>query len=388
MSRVAGRSIQVVLIALLLAVPVPAFGQGMPTITLEASDRQFNFGKSTTLSGKITPETADQEVHLIDEDGSILATTTTNQAGEFSVELTPRSNVTVRAEWAGTFSEAVPIEVRPILDVKLGKVRLFDNAKAWGHIAPANVPGRVVVKLRRWGKVYKSHEVRVNAAGWFRTKFDVKKPGGFTVTASYNDGDHLPASSKSKTFETPLPNLSSGSNSIFVKLLERRLKELNYKVPPPNQYFDNRTSDNVIAFNKVQGRSRVGYVNDSTWRALASPKIPQPKFPSPKYHIEVDQSKQVLYRVKNNKVITIMHVSTGKASTPTYNGTFRFWSKLAGYSSKRLYYPSFFDGGRAIHGWPEVPTYAASHGCVRVPMWQATWIFSKVETGDVIRIYP
>ena len=385
--RALGRLVQLVLVASLVVVPVPALAQAAsPTISLEASDKQFNFGKSTTLSGRITPETNNQEIHIIDETGDRVATTETNRNGEFSVKLTPRSNVTVRAEWAGTLSDAIALKVRPVLDVNLGSVRLFDRAGAWGHIAPANVPGRVTLRLRRWGRVYKKHSVKVNDAGWFKTKFAIKKPGGFKVSASYRDGDHLPASANSRTLETPLPNLSSGSNSIYVKLLERRLKQLHYKVPTPNQKYDFRTSDNIIAFNKVQGRSRVSYVNDSTWRALASPKIPKPRFSWPKYHIEVDQTKQVLYRVKNNKVISIMHVSTG-AGSATRDGTFNFDSKLAGYSRKRLYYPSFFDGARAIHGWPEVPTYNASHGCVRVPMWQATWIFSKVEIGDLIRIY-
>jgi hypothetical protein len=385
--RVPGTLIQVVLIALLVAIPVHASAQGAPTVTLEASDKQFNFGKTTTLSGETMPATAGQEIHIVDEDGSRVATTQTNNSGRFSVKLTPRSNVTVRAEWAGTFSDAVPLKVRPILKVNLGTVRLFDRAGAWGHIAPANVPGKVTLQLRKWGKVLKTTQAKVNSSGWFKKKFYVEKPGGFKVTAVYRDGDHLPATAGSKVKETPMPNLSSGSNSPYVKLLEQRLRKLKYKVPKPNNSFDYRTSDNVIAFNKVQGRSRVGYVNDSTWRALASPKTPKPKFSWPKYHIEVDQSKQVLYRVKNNEVITIMHVSTGAGGTPTRDGTFNFDSKLAGYSRKRLYYPSFFDGARAIHGWPEVPTYNASHGCVRVPMWQATWIFSKIEIGQLIRVY-
>jgi hypothetical protein len=386
--RVPGTLIQVILIALLIAIPVPASAQAAPTITLEASDTHFTFGSPTTLSGTITPATDDQEIHILDDDGTRVATAQTNRSGEFSVKLQkPRSNMNLRAEWAGTLSDVVPIRVRPLLDVNLGKTRLFDETGAWGRISPATVGGLVTVQLKRNGRVYKTHKAKINDAGWFKTKFLVNKPGSFKVSASHDDGDHMPAKSSSKTSGTPLPNLSSGSDSIYVKLLERRLKRLHYKVPKPNQHFDFRTSDNIIAFNKVQGRSRVGYVTESTWRALASPKIPKPRFSWPKYHIEVDQSKQVLYRVKNNKVITIMHVSTGAPSTPTRDGTFNFDSKLAGYSRKRLYYPSFFDGARAIHGWPEVPTYNASHGCVRVPMWQATWIFSKLEIGDLIRVY-
>src|SRR5262249_61511256 len=34
----------------------------------------------------------------------------------------------------------------------------------------------------------------------------------------------------------------------------------------------------------------------------------------------------------------------------------------------RLYNPWYFNGGIAVHGYPSVPTYPASHGCARIPM--------------------
>jgi lipoprotein-anchoring transpeptidase ErfK/SrfK len=108
---------------------------------------------------------------------------------------------------------------------------------------------------------------------------------------------------------------------------------------------------------------------------------------TPGFHIEVDQTRQVLALVRDGKAIAIIHVSTGKPSTPTYDGTFHVFSKLAGYTSEGLYYPSFFDAGRAIHGWPDVPTYAASHGCVRVPEWIAIWIFGLDPIGTTVVVY-
>ena len=374
------------LVVSVVSVSAPAQAQASPTVTLKASDKQFSFGKTITLSGAVTPATPDQEIEILDEDGTKITSATTNNQGKYSTRITPRHNLNLRAYWTGTPSDEVPIKVRPIVDVKLKDVRLFDEARAWGQVSPGTVPGKITVLLRRWGKVYKKQNVRIGKGGWFKTKFEVNKPGGFKVTAVYNGEDNLATKDNSAAFETPLPNLSQGSSSIYVKLLEKRLRQLNYRTPQPNMHFNYRTSDPLIAFNKVQGRPRVGYVTATTWKALASPKIPKPRFSWPKYHIEVDQTKQVLYRVKKGKVISIMHVSTG-AGNATRDGTFNFDSKLAGYSSKRLYMPSFFDGARAIHGWPEVPTYNASHGCVRVPMWQAEWIFSKVEIGQLIRIY-
>lgn len=386
MIRLLGRLSLLVLVGGLVGLPGVARAQTSPTVDLVVSDTRFPFGTTVKLSGNITPRTEGQTVNLIDEEAKVLASATTDDRGHYAVRLTPRANVTLRAEWAGTLSEPADLKVRPLLSVKLVDVRLFDTARSWGKLAPGVDGARVTLRLRRYGRVVKEHSAKVSGAGWFKSKFRIEEPGTYKVTATYRDADHLPAKDGTVTRKTVLPNLSSGSRSPYVKVLERRLRQLNYKVPHPNQKFDFRTSDAVIAFNKVQGRPRQGYVTDSTWRALASPKIPKPRFARPKYHIEVDQTKQVLYRVKDNEVITILHVSTG-AGSATRDGTFRFWSKLAGYSRKRLYYPSFFDGGRAIHGWPEVPTYNASHGCVRIPMWTAVWMFGKSEIGDTIRIY-
>ena len=52
-----------------------------------------------------------------------------------------------------------------------------------------------------------------------------------------------------------------------------------------------------------------------------------------------------------------------------------------------LYWPSYFDGGRAIHGWEDVPTYNASHGCIRFPFWNAIWIYHQAVMGTIVRIY-
>ena len=52
--------------------------------------------------------------------------------------------------------------------------------------------------------------------------------------------------------------------------------------------------------------------------------------------------------VIGGKIAWIFHVSTGKPSTPTRDGSFRVWSKIAGFSSHHLYYPSFFDGQRGL----------------------------------------
>jgi lipoprotein-anchoring transpeptidase ErfK/SrfK len=84
--------------------------------------------------------------------------------------------------------------------------------------------------------------------------------------------------------------------------------------------------------------------------------------------------------------VEIVHVSTG-AGGATRDGVFNVHRKIAGYSPGRLYYPSYFDGNRAVHGWPEVPPTPASHGCVRVPYWVAKWIHGIMHYGMQVRVY-
>jgi lipoprotein-anchoring transpeptidase ErfK/SrfK len=42
---------------------------------------------------------------------------------------------------------------------------------------------------------------------------------------------------------------------------------------------------------------------------------------------------------------------------------------------------------RAIHGCPEVPATAASHGCARVPYWTGRWIYGLATMGSRVIVY-
>ncbi len=48
---------------------------------------------------------------------------------------------------------------------------------------------------------------------------------------------------------------------------------------------------------------------------------------------------------------------------------------------------SYFISGYAIHGYIEVPTYAASHGCLRVPIPDAPAIYAWVRFGLPVDVY-
>ena len=102
-------------------------------------------------------------------------------------------------------------------------------------------------------------------------------------------------------------------------------------------------------------------------------------------HIEVSKGSQYLLAVKNSRVTAVVHVSTGATGNCPI-GTFRIYRKNVGWDWV-LWYPMYFLRGFAIHGYPSVPAFPASHGCVRVPMWIAPRLFGQFTYGHSVSVY-
>jgi lipoprotein-anchoring transpeptidase ErfK/SrfK len=83
----------------------------------------------------------------------------------------------------------------------------------------------------------------------------------------------------------------------------------------------------------------------------------------------------------------VVHASSGKPATPTVFGNFRFYRKSPGYNAKGMYFSNYFIGGYAIHGYASVPNFAASHGCIRIPIASAVSVYHWVRLGDRISVY-
>jgi lipoprotein-anchoring transpeptidase ErfK/SrfK len=87
------------------------------------------------------------------------------------------------------------------------------------------------------------------------------------------------------------------------------------------------------------------------------------------------------------RVRKIYTTSSGKPSTPTVIGRFQVYEKTPGENSEGMVDSNYFIRGYAIHGYAEVPTYAASHGCLRVPIPDAPAIYAWVQTGTPVDVY-
>jgi peptidoglycan hydrolase-like protein with peptidoglycan-binding domain len=224
--------------------------------------------------------------------------------------------------------------------------------------------------------------------GHFSVRFVPDSPGDYAVTAIH---DGTP-DQKRFTAATPLlhvvrPIAGPGSTGTFVSLIQSRLLALGYATPRSGRY-DYLTGLAVLAYRKVNGMPRIttlsGSVVSGLLRGVGGFHV---RFPNHGHHVEGNLGQQVLAEIDHGKVYRVYVISSGKPSTPTVLGTFRVYRKQLGTNAHGMVDSSYFIGGYAIHGYVSVPTYAASHGCMRVPIPDARAIYDWVRFGDIVDVY-
>jgi peptidoglycan hydrolase-like protein with peptidoglycan-binding domain len=279
---------------------------------------------------------------------------------------------------------------------RVGKDATVLAGKRWrvrGEVVPYVEGQTVIVRFFRSGKklLAKKAAVKPGAsgrAGHFVVPFTTKVPGTIVVRATKLASPAQLALKANPKSVLVLPlRVSLGSTGEAVRILQRRLKALGY-VPGRRGQFDDRTARAVLAFRKVSGLSRTSVADAVVFRRLAGGgghfKV---RFPSHGRHVEADLSRQVVVLIDGKQVQRIYPASSGKPSTPTVRGHFRFYSKVPGFNAHGMYFSNFFIGGYAIHGYQDVPVYNASHGCLRVPIPDALAIYRWVRLGDRIDVY-
>jgi hypothetical protein len=251
------------------------------------------------------------------------------------------------------------------------------------------VPGEVLTLYAiRGDKASKSVRRKVKAGGRFDFRFQLGGPGKLRLVIKHR-ASALQAAFRTRDQVITVVDWQAGAGERGVKvlLLQRALAAQHFATPVTG-YFDDATGRAVLAFRKTNDMSRDGFATHEVYaKLLRNRGAFKLRYPKAGKHVEFDWSRQVLVLAKNGKPYRTYHASSGKPSTPTVFGTFHFYLKTPGTNAKGMVDSSYFIGGYAIHGYAEVPAYAASHGCVRVPIPNALQIYDWIDIGDPIFVY-
>jgi N-acetylmuramoyl-L-alanine amidase len=305
--------------------------------------------------------------------------TATSNGGGFSFRLRAREPGRFTAR--GPLAESAPVSLRlkPRLTSRIvGRRTLGGRFFVAGRLLPAKA-GRLL--LRNHGRRVR---IRIDPAGRFRVRVPASWGANVTGRIALQPAAGYAAVWRRVRLRLSLPALRMGSHGPAVLALKRRLRELHYALPSVDSGFGFATYEAVLAFQKVNWMPRTGHVDAAVWRRIWRASVPRARVPRGDY-IEVDKSRQVLFEVRKGVVVNVLHVSTG-ATGNTPVGTWHVYSEVAGWSWV-LWQPMYFLRGFAIHGYPSVPPYPASHGCVRIPMWAATALRERWGRGATIRVY-
>lgn len=245
-----------------------------------------------------------------------------------------------------------------------------------------------------------------------------------TPTPSPTPGMHL---SDETTTPTPAPTVAfvkklqyNKSKGEEVKLVQTRLTELGYYSGNISGNFLGHTRNAVKAFQQQNALSVDGIVGENTWNALfndpdvraaADDPKPTPEPTPVPFAITVDVNNQVttVYGRDENGDYTVvvrqMLCSTGTRKNPSDIGTFT----LNGRTARWCYFPEWgshaqywtrINSSIAFHSVIyntvntmdlSVKSYKnlgkrASHGCIRLTVADAKWIYNNCGAGTVVTI--
>ena len=244
-------------------------------------------------------------------------------------------------------------------------------------------------------------------------------PNGANYRVDDNE-DGVPVPEEPVPFTKKLTNKTSGRKA-QVKQLQQRLKELGYYDNDISGNFQKYTTRAVKKFQTQNGLEATGEVDEVTWNLIfndahivlpdATPKPTPAPTPVP-FHIVVDVANQVtsVYGRDEAGEYTVpvrqMLCSTGMKATPsdvgdwTLNGRHATWCIFPKWGNSYARYWTRINSNIAFHSpiYTSVSNQAmkissykmlgqrASHGCIRLSVPDAKWIYDNVGKGTVVSI--
>ncbi len=224
--------------------------------------------------------------------------------------------------------------------------------------------------------------------GFFELSYRPDRSGKLVVRATHKGTEALGAlKAKGRTIDVIPRSVGSDAKPRAIAALQRRLARFGYVVGERGR-FDGRTARAVLAFRKTTGMRRTIEASIDVMRRIARGKGAfKIRRPDHGRHAEADLTRQVLALIEGGKVRRIYPISSGAPGTPTVLGAFRVYSKTPGTNAKGMVDSAYFIRGYATHGYPSVPIYPASHGCLRLPIPDARTVFNWMRIGTPVDVY-
>jgi len=374
------------LVGLALFIAAPGVARAATSITLSASPQPVVYNSVVHFTGSISPAAAGETVGLYRQSGStwtLLGSTTTAANGTFSFAATTRAPGTFLVQDGSVQSAPVSVVVKPLMKLAVSGSRAIGAILTLtGRITPWK-SGQVHLVVAHKGV---SLHVRQGSDGRFRARLPTTRWLRYLARVRLVPAAGYAPIVRSFWVAVKLPPLGQGSMGPSVRWLETLLARQRYAALGIDRVFRYDTRDAVLAFQKVHGLVRSGYVSRAVWLVLRRAHIPLAHVRSGT-HIEVEKHRQILFEVRHGRVFKVAHVSTG-ATGNTPHGHWHIYSKTPGFNSLGMYYSMYWYRGFAIHGYHSVPAYPASHGCVRTPIWYAPRIYSRSTFGESVYVFP
>ena len=202
--------------------------------------------------------------------------------------------------------------------------------------------------------------------------------------------------------------MQSGSSGIDVVRLQRRLSALEYFYGVLDGQYGNGTEEAVRLFQKQNALEQSGIAGDDTLSLLFSENAKKAIKP---YVLKVSTKDQRVYAYapdangEYNQLVRTMKCSTGKDATPTPKGTFTITGPGARWHYFKKFqcwaqYAYYIDGDIMFHSvlynqkdGPVTQSSVnnlgrkASHGCVRLSVEDAKWIYFNCPQSTKIIVY-
>ncbi len=287
-----------------------------------------------------------------------------------------------------------------------------------------------------WGKISGNYLDGTTAAiGHFQADNGLPKTGNAdvkTLEKIYSDDIVMPTPDPNAPQATPVPlatlspdvafkkPLSYGSTSKEVKAVQERLTALGFFDKKATSGFYRHTQASVKEFQTYNGLVPDGVVGEETWnvmfsldvvRADGTPKPSPAPTPVP-WFVEVDVNNQLIKVFKDDGMggysilEKIFTASTGTASFPSDVGTWTLNGKTARWASfptwgggtaqywtrinRSIAFHSFLyssDQRRVNMGSVNKLGRPASHGCIRLTVQDAKWLYDNLGAGVEVWIH-